>query len=90
MIPITAAHRPLDFWVCGDFPLVLELEMEKRVIHEKRLSRPLMAEAIIAAIGLFSIGVKPLIDSTTAFAESEQVQKIAICNLEWTYIREGC
>ena len=49
-----------------------------------------MAVAIIAAIGLFAIGVKPLIDYTPAFAESEQVQKIAICNLEWNYIREGC
>ena len=64
--------------------------MEKRVIHEIRLSWPLTAVAIIAAIGLFSIGVKPLIDATPALAKSDQVQKIAICNLAWTHIRESC
>ena len=42
--------------------------MEKKVIHEVRLSKPLMAVAIIAAFGLLAIGVKPIIEATPAFA----------------------
>ena len=53
--------------------------MEKKVIHEVRLSKPLMAVAIIAAIGLFAIGLKPIIETTPAFAQSNKVHKIAIC-----------
>ena len=53
--------------------------MEKKVVHEVRLSKPLMAVAIIAAFGLLAIGVKPIIEATPAFAQSHQVQKIAIC-----------
>tara|TARA_B100001093_G_C25913636_1_gene629655 strand:+ start:157 stop:384 length:228 start_codon:yes stop_codon:yes gene_type:complete len=45
-----------------------------------RLSKPLMAVAIIAAFGLLTIGVKPIIEATPAFAQSNQVHKIAICN----------
>ena len=54
--------------------------MEKKVVHEVRLSKPLMAVAIIAAFGLLAIGVKPIIEATPAFAQSNKVQKIAICN----------
>lgn len=57
--------------------------MEKRVIHEIRLSRPLMAVAIIAAIGLFAIGVKPFL-STPANAGGE-VQQITLCNKTGEY-----
>ena len=53
--------------------------MEKRVIHEIRLSKPLMAVAIIAAFGLLAIGLKPVIEAAPAFAQSDQVHKIAIC-----------
>ena len=54
--------------------------MEKKVIHEVRLSKPLMAVAIIAAFGLLAIGLKPVIEATPAFAQSNQVHKIAICD----------
>jgi hypothetical protein len=54
--------------------------MEKKVVHEVRLSKPLMAVAIIAAFGLLAIGVKPIIEATPAFAQSNQVHKIAICD----------
>ena len=54
--------------------------MEKKVIHEVRLSKPLMAVAIIGAVGLFAIGVKPIIEAKPAFAQSNQVHKIAICD----------
>lgn len=53
--------------------------MEKRVIHEVRLSMPLMAVAIVAAFGLLAIGLRPLIAATPAFAQSNQVHKISIC-----------
>ncbi len=56
--------------------------MEKRVIHEVRLSKPLMAVAIIGAFGLFAIGIKPIIEATPAFAQTNQVQKIAICEVD--------
>jgi hypothetical protein len=54
--------------------------MEKKVVYEVRLSKPLMAVAVIGAVGLFAIGVKPMIEATPAFAQSGKVQKIAICN----------
>ena len=54
--------------------------MEKKVIHEVRLSKPLMAVAIIAAFGLLAIGAKPITEATPAFAQSNQVHKIAICD----------
>jgi len=54
--------------------------MEKKIVHEVRLSKPLMAVAIIGAFGLFAIGVKPIIEATPAFAQSSNVQRIAICN----------
>lgn len=54
--------------------------MEKKVIHEVRLSKPLMAVAIIAAFGLLAIGLKPVIEATPAFAQNNQVHKIAICS----------
>ena len=56
--------------------------MEKKVVHEVRLSKPLMAVAIIAAFGLLAIGVKPIIEATPAFAQSNQVHKIAICEVD--------
>ena len=58
--------------------------MEKKVIHEVRLSKPLMAVAIIAAFGLLAIGLKPVIEATPAFAQSNQVHKIAICKVNGT------
>jgi len=54
--------------------------MKKKVVHEVRLSKPLMAVAIVAAFGLLAIGLKPVIQATPAFAQNNQVQKIAICN----------
>jgi hypothetical protein len=54
--------------------------MEKKVVHGVRLSKPLMAAAIIAAVGLFAIGLRPVIEATPAFAHSNQVHKIAICS----------
>jgi hypothetical protein len=56
--------------------------MEKKVVHEVRLSKPLMAVAIIAAFGLLAIGLKPVIVATPAFAQSNQVHKIAICEAD--------
>ena len=42
-----------------DFILLMEEDMEKRVVHEVRLSKPLMAAAIVASVGLLAIGLKP-------------------------------
>jgi hypothetical protein len=53
--------------------------MEKKVVYEVRLSKPVMTVAIMAAVGLLAIGAKPLIQATPAFAQSNQVHKIAIC-----------
>lgn len=39
-----------------------------------------MTVAVIAAIGLLAIGAKPLIEATPAFAQSNQIHKIAICD----------
>ena len=39
-----------------------------------------MALAIIGAVGLLAIGLKPVIEATPAFAQSKQVHKISICN----------
>ena len=60
--------------------------MEKKVVHEVRLSKPLMAAAIIAAVGLFAIGLRPVIEATPAFAsigihQVKIVGKVAICDL---------
>jgi uncharacterized membrane protein len=33
--------------------------MEKKVIHDVRLKKPLFAVAIIAAVGLLAIGLRP-------------------------------
>ena len=61
--------------------------MEKKVIHEVRLSKPLMAVAIIAAFGLLAIGLRPVIDATPAFAIGHDVHRVkimgraAICDL---------
>ena len=52
--------------------------MEKRVIHEVRLSKPLMAVAIIAVIGLFAIGLRPVIEATPAFADGHITHKVKI------------
>ena len=42
--------------------------MEKKVVHEVRLSKPSMVVAIIAAVGLFAIGLRPIIEATPAFS----------------------
>ena len=39
-----------------------------------------MALAIIGAVRLLAIGLKPVIEATLAFAQSKQVHKISICN----------
>ena len=54
--------------------------MEKKVIYEVRLSKSLMTVAVIAAIGLLAIGAKPFIETNKAFAQSNEVHKIAICS----------
>ena len=54
--------------------------MEKKVVHEVRLSKPLMAVAIIAAFGLLAIGLKPVIEATPAFA-SGGVHKVQIVGI---------
>ena len=41
-----------------------------------------MALAIIGAVGLFAVGLKPVIEATPAFAQSNQVHKIAICEVD--------
>lgn len=53
--------------------------MEKKVVYEVRLSKPVMTVAVMAAVGLLAIGAKPLIEATPAFA-SEKVTKVAICD----------
>ena len=61
--------------------------MEKKVVHEVRLSKPLMAVAIIAAFGLLAIGLRPVIEATPAFAFGHDVHRVeivgqvAICDL---------
>ncbi|MDB9890207.1 hypothetical protein OAD74_02315 [Alphaproteobacteria bacterium] len=52
--------------------------MEKKVVHEVRLSKPLMAVAIIAAFGLLAIGLRPVIEATPAFASNHTVHKVKI------------
>ena len=39
-----------------------------------------MALAIIGAVRLLAIGLKPVIEATPAFAQRKQVHKISICN----------
>jgi hypothetical protein len=63
----------------------LELKMEKKVIHEVRLSKPLMAVAVIAAFGLLAMGLRPVIEATPAFASGgihqvEIVGTVATCD----------
>ena len=53
--------------------------MEKKVVYEVRLSKPVMTVAVMAAVGLLAIGVKPFIEATPAFASNE-IHKIAICD----------
>ena len=53
--------------------------MEKKVVYEVRLSKPVMTVAVMAAVGLLAIGAKPLIEATPAFASNDVVHKIAIC-----------
>ena len=55
--------------------------MEKKVVYEVRLSKPVMAVAVMAAIGLLAIGAKPLIQATPAFAAG--ITKVAICDSKW-------
>ena len=54
--------------------------MENKVVYEVRLSKPVMTVAVMAAVGLLAIGAKPLIEATPAFAQSNQIHKIAICD----------
>lgn len=55
--------------------------MEKKVVYEVRLSKPVMAVAVMAAVGLLAIGAKPLIQATPAFAAN--ITKVAICDPNW-------
>jgi len=54
--------------------------MENKVVYEVRLSKPVMTVAIMAAVGLLAIGAKPLIEATPAFAQSNQIYRVAICD----------
>ena len=54
--------------------------MEKKVVHEVKLSKPLMAVAIIAAVGLLAIGLRPVIEATPAFADGHVEHKVRIVN----------
>ena len=54
--------------------------MESKVIYEIRFSKPVMTVVAIAAIGLLAIGAKPFISTNKAFAQSNEVHKIAICS----------
>ena len=51
--------------------------MESKVIYEIRFSKPVMT---VAAIGLLAMGAKPFISTNKAFAQSNEVHKIAICS----------
>ena len=53
--------------------------MENKLVYEVRLSKPLMAVAVVAAFGLLAIGMKPFIEVSPALASSTTIQKIAIC-----------
>ena len=53
--------------------------MEKKVVYEVKLSKPVMAIASVAAFGLLLIGLKPVIEATPAFAASG-VQQVQICD----------
>jgi hypothetical protein len=53
--------------------------MEKKVLYDVRLSKPVMVVSTMAGIGLLPIGAKPFIGSTAAFVQTGWVQKIAIC-----------
>ena len=53
--------------------------MEKKVVYEVKLSKPVMTVAVMAAVGLLAIGAKPLIEATPAFASNE-IHKIAVCD----------
>ena len=51
----------------------------KKITHEIKLSRPLMAVAVVATIGVLMIGLRPFIKIDNAWASSG-VTKVAICN----------
>ena len=65
----------------------MELKMKKKVIHEVKLSKPLIAVAIIAAFGLLAIGLRLVIMATPSFAVGHDIHqvkivgKVAICDL---------
>lgn len=52
---------------------------EEKIVYEIKLSKPLFVVAIIAAVGLVLIGIRPIIGVTPAGA-SNDVSKIALCN----------
>ena len=41
--------------------------MENKLVYEVRLSKPLMAVAVVAAFGLLAIGMKPSFTSFSQF-----------------------
>jgi len=53
--------------------------MEKKVVYEVKLSKPVMAIASVAAFGLLLIGLKPVLEVSPALANSG-IQKVAICD----------
>ena len=53
--------------------------MEEKVVYEVKLSKPVMAIASVAALGLLLIGLKPVLEVSPAFA-SNPIQKVAICD----------
>ena len=53
---------------------------ERKIIHEVKLSKPILTVAIVAAAGLLLIGLRPIIETTPAFANSGKPTKISICS----------
>jgi len=53
--------------------------MEEKVVYEVKLSKPVMAIASVAALGLLLIGLKPVIEVSPAFADNS-LQKVVICD----------
>ncbi len=58
--------------------------MTRKIIYEVKLSKPLMTVAVMAAIGLLAIGLRPLVEITPAFANSN-ITKVAVCSESGQY-----
>jgi hypothetical protein len=60
---------------------VKEDTMDKKIIHEVKLPRVITVALYAIAIGLLANVFKPVLTAHPAFAASNGVAKIAICNL---------